>query len=80
MKKIKEIFNTPKVLWCLILGLVIGSLFTISFPVEWVLVPCVFAAAMVLWFSGTDIRGKRDWVSTCAVMIGGIFIWILTLL
>ena len=82
MKKILEVLKlavkTPRVLWFLILGLVVGALFTITLITEWVLVPVLFAAFIVLMI--TRKEGKFDWVVTSAVLVGGIFIWLLSVL
>jgi len=82
MKKLLELLklavNTPKVLWFFILGLVVGALFTITLPTEWVLVPVLFASFIVALT--TKKEDKIDILITASTMLGGIFIWLLSIL
>ena len=82
MKKLLELLklavNTPKVLWFFILGLVVGALFTITLPTEWVLVPVLFTSFIVALT--TKKEDKIDILITASTMLGGIFIWLLSIL
>ena len=82
MKKFLELLklavNTPKVLWFFILGLIVGDLFTIPLPTEWVLVPVLFTTLIVAML--TKKEDKIDILITVSTMLGGIIIWLLSIL
>lgn len=88
MKKFKELVNSPKVLWSIILGMFIASIFVILLPIGLPFFPCFFAAAILMISQkgnpapDPEKPSKANWSfydysTPIAVIIGGLIIQIL---
>ncbi len=75
---LKRAFNAPKVLQSFILGLFVAALFTITLPVEWVLMPIFILALAINMFSKKDVGHFSSNAIFC--MLGGVVVWLLIIL